>query len=586
MERDWQTKTVILAGGTSTAKFPLANCYPKFTFPLADGEPVLSHLLYHLKKSGIRDVAVVTSDSHNHHVDDRSVDSNGLDISWIVDDGLRGSAGALRPLEDFVGRAPFLVLDASVLLDGVDLSSIMAAHETHKPSVTVVVEDVRDDQAADSVELNGMGTILNDQQIHDLHKNSGAMLSSGLYVFDPCVLREMDDDGYCDLKEQLLPALHRSGRLMRSHRVAKPVGRIASFGDYMQITRHGLLNGLADQPSIRRTKDQIHDRVWIGRNVEISPQACLRGPLVIGNDCRIDAGARIIGPSIICDGTHVGQHALVQESMVWRRCRIDRRARVEKSVLGNECSVPKGTSIQHSVVVKNAKAAARLAAVRPGSNRHERLWVDQRGRLQPPHYPVIARTLHDTCKRVVDFVVSLVGLLLCAPLFALIAAVIKLESTGPVVYVQQRCGKGGEPFNFYKFRTMVHNAEQMQNRLKSSSDVSGPMFKMNDDPRVTRIGRFLRATSMDELPQLFNVLKGDMSLVGPRPLVMEEMKCCPRWRDIRLKVRPGITGAWQVYGRDSKAFEDWIKHDTSYVQHSTFLLDLRILARTVIALFQ
>ena len=133
----------------------------------------------------------------------------------------------------------------------------------------------------------------------------------------------------------------------------------------------------------------------------------------------------------------------------------------------------------------------------------------------------------------------------------------------------------------FKFRTMVKDADKKQSQLYTQKDVDGPMFKMQNDPRLTSVGFFLRKTSLDELPQLFNVLKGDMSLVGPRPLVMKEMRFSPGWRDLRLKVKPGITGLWQINGRSHAPFHDWIKYDIFYVKNQSVLLDLRILVQTL-----
>ena len=145
--------------------------------------------------------------------------------------------------------------------------------------------------------------------------------------------------------------------------------------------------------------------------------------------------------------------------------------------------------------------------------------------------------------------------------------------------MQKRCGKDGREFNMYKFRTMVKDAETLKKRLKNEMD--GPMFKLKDDPRITVIGGILRKLSLDELPQLLNVLKGEMSLVGPRPLADEEMVGDDIWREIRLSVRPGMTGLWQIMGRDSGKFSDWITYDTEYVQKRSLFMDIKILFLTI-----
>lgn len=190
-------------------------------------------------------------------------------------------------------------------------------------------------------------------------------------------------------------------------------------------------------------------------------------------------------------------------------------------------------------------------------------------------------------KRVFDFTVSLLLLVLLSPLLLLIALIIKFSSPGPVFFIQERVGVHKRRFRMYKFRTMVSDAEQRQAELETLNEASGPVFKMKNDPRITTVGRFLRKTSLDELPQLFNVLKGDMSLVGPRPLPVRDYHGFNTdWHRRRFSVRPGITCLWQVEGRSSIPFEAWMQLDMKYIDHWSFGLDLKILAKTVIAIFK
>ncbi|HHT9121317.1 MAG TPA: sugar transferase [Candidatus Wunengus sp. YC63] len=182
-------------------------------------------------------------------------------------------------------------------------------------------------------------------------------------------------------------------------------------------------------------------------------------------------------------------------------------------------------------------------------------------------------------KRLLDILCSFLLLVISIPLFFIIAILIKRDSKGPVFFLQKRCGKDGREFNMYKFRTMVKDAETLKKRLKNEMD--GPMFKLKNDPRITVIGGILRKLSLDELPQLLNVLKGEMSLVGPRPLADEEMVGDDIWREIRLSVRPGMTGLWQIMGRDSGKFSDWITYDTEYVQKRSLFMDIKILFLTI-----
>jgi exopolysaccharide biosynthesis polyprenyl glycosylphosphotransferase len=186
-------------------------------------------------------------------------------------------------------------------------------------------------------------------------------------------------------------------------------------------------------------------------------------------------------------------------------------------------------------------------------------------------------------KQLMDSVGSLLALAFGWPIFALIALFIKLTSPGPVFFRQQRSGINGRPFTIYKFRTMVTNAEQLKHELATMNEMSGPVFKLTNDPRVTPIGKILRKFSLDELPQLFNVLRGEMSLVGPRPLPVDEVK---RFYDLahrrRLSVKPGITCLWQISGRNNLSdFKEWVRLDLEYIDNWSLWLDLRILWRTL-----
>ena len=186
-------------------------------------------------------------------------------------------------------------------------------------------------------------------------------------------------------------------------------------------------------------------------------------------------------------------------------------------------------------------------------------------------------------KRILDIVSCFLLFIIFLPLFFIIALLIKIDSKGPVFFLQKRCGRNGKVFNMYKFRTMVEDAESLKKRLTNEMD--GPMFKVRNDPRITGVGRILRRCSLDELPQVLNVLKGEMSLVGPRPLADEEMEGDECWRKIRLSVKPGMTGLWQIMGRTSGKFDDWVSYDIEYVQKMSLCMDLKILVLTLFTVF-
>ena len=194
-------------------------------------------------------------------------------------------------------------------------------------------------------------------------------------------------------------------------------------------------------------------------------------------------------------------------------------------------------------------------------------------------------SFYEIIKRLIDIICSFMGLLAFSPLFIIIAIIIKFTSKGPVFFSQKRVGKYGREFDMYKFRSMVVNAEELKEKLAAQNEMSGPMFKMKDDPRVTKVGKFIRKTSLDELPQLWNVLKGDMSLVGPRPSLPKEVAQFEDWMHRRLEVKPGLTCYWQVSGRNNIDFEDWMKLDIRNVEERNRFVDIKLIFKTIFVLF-
>jgi len=196
-----------------------------------------------------------------------------------------------------------------------------------------------------------------------------------------------------------------------------------------------------------------------------------------------------------------------------------------------------------------------------------------------PQHPWYSYT--STLKRLLDFSVAALVLLATLPIWLAIAVAIKVDSPGRAIFMQERVGLRGRRFRFFKFRSMTDGADRMKADMRHLSEVDGPVFKVRSDPRVTRIGRLLRRTSLDELPQLINVLKGEMSLVGPRPAVPEEVAQYRPNDMVRLAVKPGLTCWWQVRGRSTVDFDTWMAYDREYVYGLSFWTDVRILVRTV-----
>ncbi len=186
-----------------------------------------------------------------------------------------------------------------------------------------------------------------------------------------------------------------------------------------------------------------------------------------------------------------------------------------------------------------------------------------------------------TSKRFMDIIISLLILIILFPLILIISIAIKLDSKGPIIFKQVRIGRNGVPFTTYKFRSMQTDAEKLLEELKDKNEASGPLFKIKDDPRITRIGKWLRRTSLDELPQIFNVLRGEMSLVGPRPPLPSEVENYESWHIQRLDARPGLTGLWQVSGRSDLSFDEMVLLDLWYIENWSLGLDIKILLQTI-----
>lgn len=184
-------------------------------------------------------------------------------------------------------------------------------------------------------------------------------------------------------------------------------------------------------------------------------------------------------------------------------------------------------------------------------------------------------------KRALDIFLALLGLVLLLPLLPAIVALIRLDSSGPILFRQKRVGRHGKLFTCYKFRSMVVNAEALKPNLADRNEATGPAFKIRQDPRITAIGAFLRRSSLDEVPQLFNVLLGQMSIVGPRPQIPAEVELYEPWHRGRLQVQPGITCLWQISGRSLISFDEWMRLDLEYVRRRSMGLDIDILLRTL-----
>jgi lipopolysaccharide/colanic/teichoic acid biosynthesis glycosyltransferase len=299
------------------------------------------------------------------------------------------------------------------------------------------------------------------------------------------------------------------------------------------------------------------------------------GPVIIGDHCLIEEDSLLIGPAVIGSRCQIKKSVLLRESILWDRSIVGEDSRVENCILETESSISKNTILKNTVVSANG-----LGPYLPLS--FESIPFRVQSKKKVPFFMKHNSTMYEVAKPCMDTFLSLIILILTLPLSLGIALAIKLDSKGSIFFTKKRCGKDGKEFKMVKFRSMIQDAETIQESLRDRNEMDGPMFKIPQDPRLTRVGRLLRKFSLDELPQFLNVLLGDMSIVGPRPLSAEEMKFNPAWRDLRLTVKPGITGLWQVNCRSEGSFKDWIRNDISYVKNRSIWLDLKILLRTIV----
>lgn len=290
----------------------------------------------------------------------------------------------------------------------------------------------------------------------------------------------------------------------------------------------------------------------------VSPQARVIGPVLLGDRVVVEAEATIVGPAVLCEGS-----------------RVERGALVDTCILGEGVSVEPGGALRRDVLLESngqPDRPGRAPTARRNSPYASRPAFRTWPRLSYPGW----------IKRGLDIVAALVVLVLFLPILPLLALAVKVSSPGPIFFKHRRQGLHGKTFGCIKFRTMKAGADAIQDKLRFVCEVDGPQFKMADDPRITGVGRFLRDTYLDEIPQFFNVLCGQMSVVGPRPSPESENTLCPPWRDARLSVRPGITGLWQVCRTREpfKDFQEWIHYDMHYVRELSARLDLWICWRT------
>ncbi|MEW6585280.1 MAG: sugar transferase [Nitrospirota bacterium] len=557
-------RVVVLAGGQTSRLTPLTAYCPTSHLPILN-KPLLEHNIDALMKCGIDEVIVSTNVSEDYLAEDLR---QGIIVRYHRERRPRGPAGCLKDIEPWLKEEPFLVLNGSLFIKRIELENFVRFHEESGSMLTVGMHRAADAAGETEHVLIGSDGSLKGFSSGHSFENGLSWRAAGIYLFDPSVLNYIDRERYMDIKEQLVPLLQRESFSVFVSEIKGEFVHMTSVQDYMKANRD-LLADAGGRCS--GNKEEITKGVWVGRDVTLSPRAYILGPVVIGDNCKIEDFAQIVGPAVIANDCTISEGALLRESILWDGVSLSREAAVEYSILGQGANIPQNSRMKSMIAMNGLRVGdMNLVPEFTITSALDLSWNDRAMGIA-----------YRTIKRAMDLSLSALGILFFLPVFLFIAAAIKIDSRGPIFYVQKRCGLKGRLFGMIKFRTMVADAERMHKQLVPSNETDGPMFKLTNDPRVTRLGRFLRRTSLDEIPQLLNVLKGEMSLVGPRPLITDEMKFSPSWRDIRLKVKPGITGLWQVQGRSNAWFHDWIRFDTFYVKNQSLRMDLEILAKTV-----
>jgi lipopolysaccharide/colanic/teichoic acid biosynthesis glycosyltransferase len=363
--------------------------------------------------------------------------------------------------------------------------------------------------------------------------------------------------------------------LSRCRSASATIGSISVGGAVLDLnTESGLLSLLLDQTgkgAIRHCNYSPSKQMVENNSISISPDVRLFGEIAFGQNVSIGTNAIVAGPALIGDNVKIGDNAVIQES-----------------IIGSDVLVPPGLRVQGRVIVNSSQIVKPTCGIIKSKPDTIGCFMPQDNSFSGSCYKTWPKFSYATCiKRIADIMLAASMLAVFAPVLPVIAFMIKFTSKGPVFFRHMRQGLHGRSFACLKFRTMLVGADNMQEKLRALNEADGPQFVIADDPRISKVGRFLRETYLDEIPQFLSVLLGHMSIVGPRPSPESENVSCPFWRDARLSVRPGLTGLWQVCRtrQPMKDFQEWIHYDIEYVRNLSIKLDLWICWQTAKKMF-
>lgn len=560
-------KTAVILGGgpASFNSFSISEC-PKFLLPIAN-RPLFHYLVTVLTKVGVERFILCVQPEMVELVQGRLA-TLPPSANYLVEGTSLGSGGSLKEIESLIEEGPFWVVGGNLLMDE-DLAQMQAFHQGQGAVATAasIRTQLETPWEMERVEVGAEKQVRAIHRMHPSQEKRSVMRPAGLYLCEPAVLAAIPKGKYFDLKEQVFPALYESGVTTAMWEISGYCRTIIAIDDYLYANQDVLLQRL-----------QVDDKILEldlpdpGQPV-ISESSRFHGPVVIAPEAHLADGVLVLGPSVIGPQCEIEPGAIINCCVLLGHNRIGRGAYLEHCVVGEGTEVAAGTNLHQAAILK--KEGQEVSVWLRRLTQYENGYV-----IKQLGWQYSASRTYLRIKRLVDLIFSAVVLLITAPLFLLIPLAIRWDSPGKAFFRQQRCGKDCVEFSMYKFRSMVQDSEDVKRRIQYLNEADGPVFKIAADPRTTRVGKILRDTNLDELPQLWNVLKGDMSLVGPRPLSIEEMRFSPRWRDARLSVRPGMTGLWQVKAHTNVRFSEWIINDMAYVNNASPWLDLEILLKT------
>jgi lipopolysaccharide/colanic/teichoic acid biosynthesis glycosyltransferase len=451
-----------------------------------------------------------------------------------------------------------LVLDASRWpVQRVDSAPILSAYTAQRGPLHVIATGPRTGRAQERVERDDEG------QVKRVQRAFGPVLDPEVAARG-ALLTLLPAKSLAELKfasvSALRDALTAHAITARDHAVSIPVLDLRTTDGVLALTTQSIERTLARRPGGRKRGSQ--SSALVGGQCKVDPTARLVGPVVLHERVTIGRDVTIVGPALIGADVVIEDDAVIAQAVVTAGTRVGRGVTLRHCVARGECTIS-SAGVQTQLEPTQLRSVVSTPGLR------------------------LSRRVQFALKRGMDIIASGLGLLVLAPLLIVLAIAVKLSSAGPLFFIHRRERADGKEFGCVKFRTMQAGADKLQQELLERNEVDGPQFKLRHDPRVTKLGAWMRTTNLDELPQLFNVLAGHMSLVGPRPSPFGENQICVPWRRARLSVRPGITGLWQICrsaDRSCGDFHEWIFYDMAYVRNFSLWLDMKILVATVLTL--